>query len=46
MNKTRIRFSPVELTLVAFLVVSLLLNFIQTRRQEAARQQRASAEKA
>ncbi len=43
MNKKRIRFSPVEVTLVAFLVASLLLNFIQTRRQETARQQRTRA---
>jgi hypothetical protein len=41
MNNRRIRFSPVELVLVVFLVFSLLLGFLQARREEIARQQRA-----
>ncbi len=40
MNKKRIRLSPVELALIVFLGVSLLLNFIQARRQEALQAQR------
>ena len=40
MNKNRIRFSPVEAVLVVFLVLSLLLAFLQARREETARQQR------
>lgn len=41
MNKKRIRLSPVEFTLILFLVVSLLLNFLEARRQETLRAQRA-----
>ena len=40
MNKKRIRLSPVEFVLILFLVVSLLLNFLEARRQEALRAQR------
>ena len=43
MNKKRIRLSPVEFALILFLVVSLLLNFLEARRQEALRAQRAQA---
>ncbi|HEY7348968.1 MAG TPA: hypothetical protein VH599_11715 [Ktedonobacterales bacterium] len=41
MNKGRIRFSPVEVMLVVFLVGSLLLGLLQARREEAAKRQRA-----
>lgn len=41
MNKKRIRLSPVELALILFLAVSLLLNFLEARRQETLRAQRA-----
>lgn len=34
MNKNRIQFSPVELTLVIVLLASLLLAFLQARRDE------------
>ncbi len=37
MNKGRIRFSPVELILVVFLLASLLLGFLQARREELRR---------
>lgn len=43
MNKKRIRLSPVEFALILFLVISLLLNFIEARRQETLRAQRAQA---
>jgi hypothetical protein len=43
MNKKRIRLSPVEFALILFLGVSLLLNFLEARRQEALRAQRAQA---
>ena len=43
MTKKRIRLSPVELVLVIFLVASLLLAFLQARREEVARAQRARA---
>lgn len=39
MNKNRIRFSPVEVMLVVFLLVSLVLGFLQARREEARRRQ-------
>jgi hypothetical protein len=41
MNKKRIRLSPVEFALILFLVVSLLLNFLEARRQETLRAQRS-----
>jgi hypothetical protein len=34
MNKNRIQFSPVELMLVVVLLTSLLLAFLQARRDE------------
>jgi hypothetical protein len=34
MNKSRIQFSPVELILVVVLLASLLLAFLQARRDE------------
>lgn len=43
MNKKRIRLSLVEFALILFLVISLLLNFIEARRQETLRAQRAQA---
>lgn len=43
MNKKRIRFSPVEVVLVVFLVFSLLLSILQARREEIARRQRSVA---
>lgn len=39
MNKNRIRFSPVEVMLVVFLLVSLVLGFLQARREETRRRQ-------
>ncbi len=38
MNKNRIQFSPVELTLVIVLLASLLLAFLQARRDEVRQQ--------
>jgi hypothetical protein len=43
MNKKRIRLSPVELALVLFLGFSLVLNFLQTRREERRRRQLAAS---
>jgi hypothetical protein len=40
MNKGSIRFSPMELILVVFLLASLVLGLLQARREEAARQRR------
>jgi hypothetical protein len=44
MNKNRIRFSPVEVVLVVFLLLSLVLGILQARREEAARRQRQAGE--
>ncbi|HEU5199843.1 MAG TPA: hypothetical protein VFU32_09410 [Ktedonobacterales bacterium] len=46
MNKKRIRLSPVEFALILFLGVSLLLNFLEARRQETLRAQRARTREA
>jgi len=37
MNKYRIRFSPVEVMLVVFLLASLVLGFLQARHEEVRR---------
>lgn len=37
MNKKRIRLSPVELALVLFLLLSLVLSFLQMRQEERRR---------
>src|SRR5579883_146816 len=42
MNKKQIRFSPVEVVLVVFLLLSLVLGILQARREEIARRQRQS----
>ena len=39
MNKGRIQLSPVELMLVVLLIASLLLAFLQARRDETRQQQ-------
>ncbi len=39
MNKGRIQLSPVELMLVVVLLASLLLAFLQARREEVRQQQ-------
>jgi preprotein translocase subunit YajC len=43
MNKKRIRLSPVELTLVLFMLLSLVLSFLQTRQEERRRKQLAAS---